>query len=153
MVQKLYLQTREKLLPQYSLLFMNSIFDLKLHPNCNADDIIYISQSPPLQTCLSTRYYHGLLFINKTIRLCCLATANTNQIVTLQLKCWIHTYLGLTFTFILNWSSHVENTTKRAKRQLGYIYHHTRPALYKLTVLLLVDYCSSGAIHTPQEVH
>ena len=60
------------------------------------------------------------------------------------------TYLGVIITSTLNWSSHIESTTKRARRQLGYIYctfHHAGPAtlsqLYKSTVLPLVYYCSS----------
>lgn len=59
-------------------------------------------------------------------------------------------FLGVVITDNLSWSSHIESTCLKAKKQLGLIHRHyhqaprvARERLYKLTVLPHLDYCAS----------
>ena len=58
-------------------------------------------------------------------------------------------YLGVTVSSNLSWSTHIDNTCVRARKQLGLLYRHFHPAgrealsrLYTSTVLPLLDYCA-----------
>ena len=156
--------------PLLFIIYMNSIFDLRLSPDSKiilyADDILLYkpiktptdisdlqSNVDKIQAWVAS---HSLqLNISKTKAMLISHCKNKPQLHLHVNNSAIEvvdslTYLGVTITSTLNWSSHIENTTKRARRQLGYIYrafHHAGPAtltqLYKSTVLPLVDYCSS----------
>ena len=141
---------------------MNSIFDLRLSPDSKiilyADDILLYkpiktptdisdlqSDVDKIQAWVAS---HSLqLNISKTKAMLISRCKNKLQLHPHVNNSVIEvvdslTYLGVIITSTLNWSSHIENTTKQARRQLGYIYrafHHAGPAtltqLYKSTVL------------------
>ena len=57
-------------------------------------------------------------------------------------------YLGVTITSDLFWSTHINSTCTKARKQLGFLYRNFYQAnrqsiayLYKATVLPLLDYC------------
>ena len=57
-------------------------------------------------------------------------------------------YLGVTITSDLSWSTHINSTCTKARKQLGFLYQNFYQAnrqsiayLYKATVLPLLDYC------------
>ena len=158
--------------PLLFIIYMNSIFDLRLSPDSKiilyANDILLYkpiktptdisdlqSDVDKIQAWVAS---HGLqLNISKTKAMLISRCKNKPQLHLHVNNSVIEvvdspTYLGVTITSTLNWSSHIENTTKRARRQLGYTciyhaFHRAGPAtltqLYKSTVLPLVDYCSS----------
>ena len=57
-------------------------------------------------------------------------------------------YLGVTISSYLSWSTHINSTCTKARKQLGFLYRNFYQAnrdsiayLYKATVLPILDYC------------
>ncbi len=160
--------------PLFFNIFMDSIAKVPLSTNAKlilyADDILLFKPTSTTEdanhlqddvnSILDWMKSHGLSPNLSKTRLLPITRFHRTQPVNLTIEdhpialCTSFRYLGVTLTSNLKWSTHIDITCKKVKRQLGMIhrqFHQSPPnirnQIYRSSVLPRLDYC--GAVWDP----